>query len=42
MIRPAIDKNDIVIGAKLTAQVGRSHDAPAPTTQNYDPFPSIQ
>ena len=42
MLRPAIDKNNIVISAKFPAQMGSSDHASATAAENYDPFFSVQ
>jgi hypothetical protein len=42
MVRPAIDKNNVVVGAKFPAQMGGSDHASTTTAENYDPFFSVQ
>ena len=42
MVGPAIDENNIVIGAKFPAQMGGSDHASAAAAENNDPFSSVQ
>jgi hypothetical protein len=42
MVRPAIDKNNVVVGAKFPAQMGGSDHASTTAAENYDPFFSVQ
>ena len=42
MICPAIDKNNIVIGAKFPAQMGGGNYTPAAAAQDYNSFFFVQ